>query len=124
MSLQHAIVGKPQEAVTYSYTWKDAVLYALGVGAKKDELDYLYEGRGPKVYPGFATIPSGPALLDALMKLEGNLAMVVFGGQKVVMHKPFASGGTLKTVATVRGIYDLRKFASVIIDMETKDAKG
>jgi acyl dehydratase len=124
MSLQHAIVGKPQEAVTYPYTWKEAVLYALGVGAKKDELDYLYEGRGPKVYPGFATIPSGPALLDALMKLEGNLAMVVFGGQKVVMHKPFASAGTLKTVATVRGIYDLRKFASVVIDMETKDAKS
>jgi len=124
MALNQTFVGKPHEVVTYPYTWKETVLYALGVGAKKDELDYLYEGKGPKVYPGFAVIPSGPALLDALFKLEGNLAMVVFGGQKVVMHKPFAPAGTLKTVATTRGIYDMRKFASVVIDMETKDEKG
>jgi acyl dehydratase len=124
MPLNQAFVGKPHEVVTYSYTWRETVLYALGIGAKRDELDYLYEGRGPKVYPGFAVVPSFQSLFNALVKLEGNLAMVVHGGEKVVVHKPFASAGTLKTVATVRGIYDLRKFASVVIDMDSKDEKN
>lgn len=124
MPLKLSFVGKPHEVVTYAYTWKDTVLYALGIGAKKDELDYLYEGRGPRVYPGFAVVPSFASLFDALVKLEGNLAMVVHGGEKVVVHKPFAPSGTLKTVATVRAIYDLRKFASAVVDMDTKDEKG
>ena len=33
-----------------SYDERDLALYALGIGAKTDELDYLYEGRGPLVY--------------------------------------------------------------------------
>jgi acyl dehydratase len=124
MPLELSIVGKPHEVVTHTYSWKDAVLYALGIGAKKDELDYLYEGRGPKVYPSFAVVPSFPAMFQALVGLGGNLAMVVHGGEKVVVHKAFAPGGTVKTVATVRGIYDMRKFANVIVDMTTKDDKG
>ncbi len=124
MSLTLSAVGKPNEALTYSYTWKDAALYALGIGAKRDELDYLYEGRGPKVYPGFAVVPTFPAMFQALVGLGGNLAMVVHGGERVVIHKPFAPSATLRTVATVRGIYDMRKFASVVVDMESKDEKG
>jgi acyl dehydratase len=124
MALKQEFVGKPCEVVTFAYTWKDTVLYALGIGAKKDELDYLYEGRGPKVYPSFGVVPSFPAMFNALVRLEGNLAMVVHGGEKVIAHKPFAPSATLKTVATVRGIYDMRKFASVVVDMETKDEKG
>jgi acyl dehydratase len=124
MPLELSVVGKPNEVITHAYTWKDAVLYALGIGAKKDELDYLYEGRGPKVYPSFAVVPSFPAMFQALLGCNGNLAMVVHGGEKVVVHKPFAPAGTLKTVATVRGIYDMRKFANVVVEMETKDEKG
>jgi acyl dehydratase len=124
MPLDLSVVGKPREAITHNYTWKETVLYALGIGAKREELDYLYEGRGPKVYPSFAVVPSFPAMFQALAGLGGNLAMVVHGGEKVVVAKPFAPEGTVKTVATVRGIYDMRKFANVVVDMETKDSKG
>ena len=48
MALDTTVIGKPIAPQTFSYGWKDTVLYALGVGAKKDELDWLYEGRGPK----------------------------------------------------------------------------
>jgi acyl dehydratase len=124
MPLELAIVGKPQEVVTYAYGWKDVVLYALGIGAKRDELDYLYEGRGPQVYPSFAVVPSFPAMFQALVRSGGNLAMVVHGGQKVIVHKPFAASGSLRTVATVRGVYDMRKFANVIVDTESTDDRG
>ena len=50
-------VGKRTEAFDYKYDWKEVVLYALGIGAKATELDYLYEGRGPKVFPRLLSFP-------------------------------------------------------------------
>jgi acyl dehydratase len=124
MPLDLSIVGKPTAPAEFSYTWKDTVLYALGIGARKDELDYLYEGRGPKVYPSFAVVPMFGPMLDVVAKTGGDLSMIVHGGEKVVVKKPFAPSATLHTTATARGIYDMRRFASVLIDTETKDASG
>jgi acyl dehydratase len=124
MPLDLSIVGKPTAPVSFSYAWKDAVLYALGIGARADELDYLYEGRGPRVYPSFAVVPSFGPMLDVVVKSGGDLAMIVHGGEKVLIKKPLAPGGTLHTTATVRGIYDMRRFAVVLIDTETKDDTG
>ena len=123
MAFDMSLVGKPTEAVVWPYTWKETALYALGIGAKEDELDYLYEGRGPKVYPSFAVVPKFPPMLEVLGKSGGNLAMVVHGGEKVTLHKAFAPAATLKTRATIRGIYDLRRFASMLIDTESRDEK-
>jgi acyl dehydratase len=124
MPLDLSLVGKPGPKATFEYSWKDTVLYALGVGAKKDELDYLYEGRGPKVLPSFAVAPSFRPMLDQLSKTGGNLAMLVHGGERVTLHAPIAPSGTLVTTATVRAIYDMRKFAQVIIDTRSEDAAG
>jgi acyl dehydratase len=121
MPLDLSLLGKPSAPTSLTYTWKDTVLYALGVGAKADELDYLYEGRGPKVLPGFAVVPTFQPMFDLLAKTGGNLAMVVHGSQSVKIHKPFAASGTLSTTATLRGAYDLRRFAILLIDTETKD---
>src|SRR5579884_3183463 len=44
MAFDLSIVCKPSEVSRFTYSWKDTVLYALGIGAKKDELDFLYEG--------------------------------------------------------------------------------
>ena len=121
MALDLSLVGKPQEAESFSYTWKDVVAYALGIGAKREELDYLYEGKGPKVYPSFAVVPKFPPMLTLLGKSGGNLAMVVHGGERVTIHRPFAPSGTLRTVARIKGIYDMRKLAVVHVETETKD---
>ena len=122
MPFDLTLVGKPSDTYKLAYTWRDVVLYALGVGAKRAELDYLYEGRGPKVLPSFAVVPTFQPMLDLLAKTGGNLAMVVHGAQKCVVQKPFAPSGTLSTVATIRGIYDLRRFATSLVDTETRDA--
>jgi acyl dehydratase len=124
MAFDLALVGKPSEPKVLEYGWKDVVLYALGVGAKKDELDYLYEGKGPKVYPSFAVVPAFEPVFDLLRTCGGNLAMVVHGAQKVVLAKPFAPSGKLVTTAKIRGFYDLRKFAIAYVDTESKDAAG
>jgi acyl dehydratase len=123
MALDLSLVGKPSPPHVMKYGWKDTVLYALGIGAKKDELDWLYEGRGPKVFSSFAVVPAFEPVFELLRRSGGDLAMVVHGAQKVVTHKPFAPEGTLTTTAKIRGLYDLRKFAVALVDTESKDAR-
>ncbi len=124
MALDLTLVGKESAPRPFTYTWKDTVLYALGVGAKRDELDYLFEGRGPKVLPSFAVVPMFEPMFDLVAQAGGDLSMVVHGGQRVRLHKPFAPSGTVSTTAKIRGMYDMRRFANVFVDTTTRDAQG
>lgn len=124
MPFDLSVVGQTTEPKPFTYAWKDVVLYALGCGAKKDELDYLYEGKGPHVLPTFAVVPTFAPMFDVLSKSGGDFSMVVHGGQKVQLHRPIPHEGTLHTTATCRAIYDLRKFATVVVDTQTKDEAG
>lgn len=124
MALDLSLVGKESAPSKLTYVWKDVVLYALGIGAKRDELDYLYEGRGPKVIPSFAVVPMFQAMFELVANTGGDLAMVVHGAQRVRLQALLPAEGTLSTVAKIRGIYDLRRLAVVLVDTETKDASG
>ncbi len=124
MALDMSVVDQESAPSSFTYTWKDTALYALGVGAKKDELDYLYEGRGPKVIPSFAVVPMFEPMFNLVAKTGGDLSMVVHGGQRVRLHAELPSSGTLATSGKIRGIYDMRKFAILLIDTTTKDAAG
>lgn len=119
MSLDASTAGYTTKPYVFEYDWKTVVLYALGIGAKREELEYLYEAKGPKVYPTFAVVPVFPVLGDTLVKTGGNLAMVVHGGQIVRMHKPIPSEGKLETVGTIEGIYDMKKMAQVVVVTKT-----
>jgi acyl dehydratase len=124
MAFDISLIGKPSAPSHFEYSWKDTVLYALGVGAKREELDYLYEGRGPKVLPSFAVVPMFKPMLDQLLKTGGDPAMLVHTAQRVTLGAPLSASGRLSTTATVRGIYDMRKFAQVVIDTRSEDASG
>ncbi len=124
MTFDFSVVGKPGDSYEFEYTWKESVLYALGIGAKITELDYLYEGRGPRVYPSFAVIPAYAPLHAALASTQGPFEKVVHGAQKVTLHRPIPPEGTLRTTATVEGIYDLKKMAQAIVKTQTVDANG
>jgi acyl dehydratase len=124
MTLDLSLVGQPGPPSTWDYTWKDVVLYALGVGAKRDELDYLYEGRGPKVLPSFAVVSKFGPMIELLGRTGGNLAMVVHGAERVVVHEPFAPSGKLRTTLTMRAVYDMKRLAQVLVDSRAEDANG
>src|SRR5271154_6868271 len=111
MPLDRSLVGQSTEPSVFGYTWKDVVLYALGVGAKREELDYLYEGRGPKVLPTFVVVPKFQPMLDLLAKTGGNMAMIVHGSERVAVYGPLPPSGCVTTTASVRAIYDLRRLA-------------
>ncbi len=124
MALDLSLAGVAGPASRLDYTWKDTVLYALGVGAPREELDLLYEGRGPTVLPSFAVVPKFQPMLDLLAKTGGNLAMIVHGGERVTLHAPLAPKGTILTTATIRGFYDLRRMTQVLVDTVTLDEGG
>lgn len=119
MAINLDLVGKKSEPIIHSYTWRDVVLYALGVGAGTDELDFLFEMGDLKVFPTFAVVPSFRALVQATSNLNVNPMMILHGEQTVILHKPIPPEGEMSTVSEVTGIYDKGKAALVVVKAET-----
>jgi len=119
MSLDLSSIGFKTEPHVFSYDWKTAVLYALGIGAKRAEIDYLYEGRGPKVFPTFGVIPSYGPVSEMFAKAGCDMTRLVHGAQSLRVHRPLPASGTLHTVGTIRGIYDMKKLAQVLFQTST-----
>lgn len=124
MSIKLELLGQRSAPVPFDYTWRDVVLYALGVGATPDELDFLLELRGPRVLPTFAVVPSFFSMVGIAGDLGANLMMVVHGEQKIVLHRPIPPGGRLTTVSEVKAIHDKGKGAVVVVEAATRDEKG
>jgi acyl dehydratase len=124
MAIKLDLVGKKSKPIPFTYSWKDTVLYALGVGVPANELDYLYEARGPKVLPTFAVVPSFTSMIAVAGDLGANPMMILHGEQQIILHRPIPSGGTLATVSEVKGIYDKGKGALVVVEARTSDDAG
>jgi acyl dehydratase len=124
MPLDLTMVGAPRPVLTYSYDWRATALYALGIGAQRDELDYLYERRGPLVAPTFGVVPMFAPMQEILQNCGANMTMLVHGSQRLTLHRPLPPAATVFTTATVRGFYDLRRMAVGVIDIATRDHAG
>jgi 3-hydroxyacyl-CoA dehydrogenase/3a,7a,12a-trihydroxy-5b-cholest-24-enoyl-CoA hydratase len=123
MAIDLSLVGQKLEPSTFEYTDRDVMLYALGVGASTDELQYVFE-RGLKVIPTFGVIPAFPALGSLVGVAKINPVMILHGEQAIEIRKPFPVKGKLTTVGTIKGIYDKGRGALVVVDAETTDEAG
>lgn len=119
MSLDLSAVGYETEPFFFEYDWKIPALYALGVGAKLEELDYLYEARGPRVLPSFAVVPAYPALEPLVKRAGADMRMVVHGAQAITLHAPIPPAARLRTVARIDGLYDLKRLSQVVFTTRT-----
>jgi acyl dehydratase len=119
MGLDTSTVGFETEPVSFSYDWKTVALYALAVGATPEELDFLYEGRGPRVLPTFAVIPSYVPVSQLFVKTQCDMTRLVHGGQTLRLHRPLPPEGTLVTTGKIEGIYDMKKLAQVVLSTRT-----
>ena len=121
MSFDLSTVGFTTQPHALTFDWKVLAAYALGIGAKRDELQYLYENAkgGMKAYPTFAVVPSYAPVMELLGKCNANMAMVVHGAQLVRIHKAIPDSGTLQTTGTLKGIYDMKKLGQVILETNT-----
>jgi acyl dehydratase len=119
MPLDPECVGRETGVHALTYDYRTLALYALGIGAKRDELDYLYEGRGPKVYPSFAVVPSYPLLAELIELSRGPYEQVIHGGQTVRVHRPIPPRGVLESKGKITGLYDLKLLAQMNFETQT-----
>lgn len=124
MALNLDIIGKRTDPVSVTYDQDRVILYALGIGAGVEELDFVYE-KNLKVFPTFAVIPGLPALVPMMANAGLNLPAVLHGEQKIVLHSPIPTSGTIHTSGVCTSIYDKGdKGATINIEAESKDSNG
>jgi acyl dehydratase len=125
MALNLDAVGKKIGPITKAYTWKDAVMYALGVGAGFNDLEYCYE-KDLKVVPSFGIT----TLYDLMPKLSVtsnvNLAGILHGEQELIFHRPIPPEGTLTTEGAITHYYDKgkEKGALIVAEFDTYHSDG
>src|SRR4029450_1748176 len=120
MPIDLTAVGKKLGSVEHSYTQRDVMLYALGVGCGTDDLQFTYE-RDLKVLPTFAVTPSSPAMLNLGGAMQVNPAMVLHGEQAIEVPEPIPTEGTVVTTPTIKAVYDKGKGAVVVVATESGD---
>ncbi len=125
MAIDKESLGYETPPIKFRYTWRDTVTYALGVGATADaELDFLYEGRGPKVLPTFCTIPTFEAF-DALVDRIGcDRSGMVHLSQEMSLYKPLQPNAELQVRGRVAGLYDLKRMAMSVFVIDAYDDAG
>lgn len=121
MSLDLSSVGAHTKAYAFEYDYRQTVLYALGVGATKSELDFLYEGRGPRVLPSFAVVPAFAPAAELFERTGSDPLRLLHGVQTVRLRRPLPPAARLETVGVVKGIYDMKKFAQVVLETQTTE---
>jgi acyl dehydratase len=112
MPLNLDAVGKVGEPVERSWTERDVLLYALGVGAGAEdptgsELPFTTENSHDI---DLAVLPTFPVLLGGGSRGVDigtfNPAMLVHGEQGITLHGTLPTSGTVQVTGTVTGIYD------------------
>ncbi|MBU2622108.1 MAG: SDR family NAD(P)-dependent oxidoreductase [Proteobacteria bacterium] len=125
MALNLEALGKKIGPVTKDYTWKDAVLYALGVGAGFSELEYCYE-KNLKVIPSFSIAAIFEFLSHIGITSNINLAGILHGEQELIFHNPIPPEGSLITEGKIAHYYDKgkEKGALVVGESDTYHSGG
>lgn len=102
---------------TVAYTERDAILYALAVGAPQDDLSLVFEEQ-LRVLPTFALTLAqwAPDVLAEAKAFDTTRA--VHGSQRLTVRKPLPRSGELTMRARVTDVWD--KGAAAIFDVEVE----
>lgn len=119
-----AVLELKTEAAPYSWSDREVMLYALGVGMGSDplnerELQFVNEAfatpKQLKVVPTFASVcvwGARPGVTDL------NRVMIVDGERDITFHKPIPVAASVTAEARVCGVYDKGKDKGAIIQNE------
>ena len=121
MPIDPNAVGAMSEPVETSWTSKDALLYAVGIGAGTEDLAFTTEntkGVDQKVFPTMAVVLGWGRGQGAMAKVGTfNPALLVHGQQAVTLHRPIPVEGSAILTSKIVGIYDKGKAAVVASEM-------
>jgi acyl dehydratase len=133
MPLNPDAVGTTTEPSEATWTSKDSLLYALGVGAGATdptgfELEFTTENSDGIEQKALPTMPVviGAAGGAGPMSAVGTFdwAMLVHGEQSVTLHKPVPVAGSAMVTGRVAAMYDKGKAAVVVLESEAREPGG
>lgn len=111
-----------------SYDFRDAILYALGVGlpieeGESDDLNFLLEDR-LRVLPAFAVTLATPGMWPKIPALEVDWVKVLHMAHAAHFHKPLPANASVVSRAAITELYDrgADKGAVCILQRQVRDA--
>ena len=129
-----AAIGREILRVSHSYSQREAILYALGIGAGADplapaELKFVYEGSADfQVLPTFAAT-FAPELVQLFT--SGEIAgirydpmMMVQGEIALDLHKPLPRSAQVESVARIAQILDKGSGLLMVVEIDSRDESG
>jgi acyl dehydratase len=116
---QH-LLNRQFPTIRQSYTERDCMLYALGVGMGMDPLDpntlrFVYE-RDLKVMPSQAVMMAHPGFWAKEEDIGLDWAKVLHTGQEIVFHRPFPTSGTVEATTQITEVTDKGKKIGATIE--------
>jgi acyl dehydratase len=93
------LINWPFEDIEQRYTWKDSILYALGLGfgfnpTDADELRFVYEN-GLEAFPTMPVVLGHPGPWMADPETGIDMLKVLHGEQHLTIHQPLPAEGTI-----------------------------
>lgn len=138
LNLAQLLVGKKMEPRYMEYNWRDVALYALSVGAGRDDLLFTYE-KNLKAIPTYGTIPywgtinvkpyqwmpmPASMLADELIKPTISFLNM---GHEIVMHRPIdPMKGTFQYQDRITDVYDRGEGKGAVVKtcLDVRDEAG
>ena len=109
-------------SVRQTYTEKDCILYALGVGMGLDPLDeeclrFVYEDN-LKTLPSQSVIMAHPGFWAKDEDTDIDWVKVLHAGQEVIFHSPIPTSGTVEATTRITEVTDKGDKIGALINSE------
>ena len=131
MPLNPVAVGAVGDVRTMSWNSKDALLYAVGIGAGQNDLPFTTENTKEVqqvVFPTFAVVAGSGTTSPGKSAMAEigtfNWALLVHGSQAITLHRPIPVEAEATVQDKVVAMYDKGKAAVVVTEAETKLKTG
>jgi acyl dehydratase len=117
-----ALLALSFPVVRHSYTARDIMLYALGLGLPRDttaetELRFVYEHR-LVVLPTFAAVAAHPGFWVGRLATGLDATRIVHGEQTLRLHRPFPVEATVTGHSRIVGVSDKGPETGAIVHYE------
>jgi len=105
-----------------AWTTTEVLLYHLALGARADELHYVYE-RDLRVLPTFAVVtPTLGVVAPPSLVMPGvdvDLVHALHGRQELVVHRPLPPSGEATATSRIVAVYDKGTAAVLVVETVT-----
>ena len=120
MPIDPNAVGATSDPTEHSWTERDCMLYALGVGAGTSELNFTTENSRDitlQVLPTMGVVLSSGGFGALRAVGDFNPAMLVHGEQRIEVLAPIPAKGTVRNVGEVTAVWD--KGSGAVVELSS-----